>query len=219
MGDPPTHLGSRLTAEEKKLLRQVGTALHSLLQGTLVPVPESDRRDELGILCALANRIGAEIIEARQRDAAQQKELKLKLQELAAAYAQQEQLLETIRALSSPVLHLDDGVLLLPIIGHLTEERSQQVLHTLLEAVVAHKARFVILDVTSAQTDDARTAVMISRAATSIRLLGAELLLSGVSADFAKIAVSKNLTYESIRSFPDLSRALGRLRKPVSFRR
>jgi rsbT co-antagonist protein RsbR len=215
MGDTPNRLTSRLLPEEKTLLRRLGTSLASILQGNLVPVPETERRDELGILAALANRIGREIVTARQRDEAMRKDLEDRLTELRQSYAQQEQLLETIRALSSPLLLVHQGVLLLPVIGHMSVERSQSILSTLLDGIVAHRAHVVILDLTSAVSGDATTSAMICRASKAVRLLGAELILSGVSAEFARIAVAEQFALSSTRSYPALRDALSAARKRV----
>lgn len=215
MGDTPNRLTSRLLPEEKTLLRRLGTSLASILQGNLVPVPETERRDELGILVALANRIGREIVTARQRDEAMRKDLEDRLTELRQSYAQQEQLLETIRALSSPLLLVHQGVLLLPVIGHMSVERSQSILSTLLDGIVAHRAHVVILDLTSAVSGDATTSAMICRASKAVRLLGAELILSGVSAEFARIAVAEQFALSSTRSYPALRDALSAARKRV----
>lgn len=215
MGDTPNRLTSRLLPEEKTLLRRLGTSLASILQGNLVPVPETERRDELGILAALANRIGREIVTARQRDEAMRKDLEDRLTELRQSYAQQEQLLETIRALSSPLLLVHQGVLLLPVIGHMSVERSQSILSTLLDGIVAHRAHVVILDLTSAVSGDATTSAMICRASKAVRLLGAELILSGVSAEFARIAVAEQFALSSTRSYPALRDALSAARRRV----
>lgn len=215
MGDTPNRLTTRLLPEEKTLLRRLGTSLASILQGNLVPVPETERRDELGILASLANRIGREIVTARQRDEAMRKDLEDRLTELRQSYAQQEQLLETIRALSSPLLLVHQGVLLLPVIGHMSVERSQSILSTLLDGIVAHRAHVVILDLTSAVSGDATTSAMICRASKAVRLLGAELILSGVSAEFARIAVAEQFALSSTRSYPALRDALSAARKRV----
>lgn len=195
------------------LLRKLGTALSSILQGTLLRVPETARRDELGILCSIANRIGQEIITTRERDAVLRKDLEAKLEELAASYRNQEQLLRTIRELSAPLLVVHPSVLLLPIIGHMSAERSQDILCSLLDEVVRERAKVVILDVTSAVSGDDMTATMIDRATSAVRLLGAELILSGVSAEFAKMAVQKQIALHTAKSYPELSLAVAAARQ------
>jgi len=219
MTDSNERITSRMNAEKKTLLRKVGTALASILHGTLVEVPETNRRDELGLLCAMANRIGKEILAARKRDTQLQQELEDKLTELKHSYSVQNELLATIQALSSPLLHVHAGVLLVPIIGHMDAERSEAVLETILQGISRVQARVVILDLTSAISGDVSTATMISHAAATVRLLGVELILSGVSADFARVAVKRQLAFDAAHSYRELHSALSAAQKLVSARR
>ena len=201
-------LTSRLAPEERTLLRQIGAALSQILQGQRSPVPESDRRDELGLLAALANRVATEIISARERDAQAHLVLEQKLVELNAAYRQKEQLLATVRALSSPVLHIHPGVILIPLVADIDHERSQQIIMTLLDQVVAVRARVVILDVTGTTAGDPLVAQLLARATTAARLLGAGTILSGMSAQFARLAAENRIDFASIQCRSDLHSAL-----------
>lgn len=206
MSKPP--LTTRLAPEERTLLRQIGAALSQILQGQRSPVPETDRRDELGLLAVIANRVAGEILNARERDARSQQAMEQKLAELSAAYQRQEQLLATIRALSSPALHIHPGVLLIPLVAEIDRERSQQIIMTLLNQVVALRAQVVILDVTGTSADDPLVAEMLARATTAARLLGAQTILSGMSPQFARVATEHRFDVASLRCRSDLHSAL-----------
>lgn len=201
-------LTSRLNAEERLLIRQIGTALIRILQGQLVKVPESERRDELGLLAGIANRVGAEILKTRERDAKARTTLEQTVAELKESYRTQEQLLATIRSLSSPVLNIHPGVVLMPLIAEIDQERGQQIVVTLLDQVVALRAKAVILDLTSAVAGDKRVTELIGRASSATRLLGARIILSGVSPEFARMAVSRAVDLSGVTSRPDLHSAL-----------
>lgn len=201
-------LTSRLNAEERLLIRQIGTALIRILQGQLVKVPESERRDELGLLAGIANRVGAEILKTRERDAKARTALEQTVAELKESYRTQEQLLATIRSLSSPVLHIHPGVVLMPLIAEIDQERGQQIIVTLLEQVVALRAKVVILDLTSAVAGDQRVTELIGRASSATRLLGARIIVSGVSPEFARMAVRRAVDLIGVTSRPDLHSAL-----------
>lgn len=201
-------LTSRLNVEERTLLRQIGAAFLQILQGQLVKVPESERRDELGILAGIANRVATEILKTRARDAKARAALEQKIAELNEAYLTQERLLATIRSLSSPVLHIHPGVVLMPLIAEIDQARSQQILITLLEQVVALRAQVVILDLTSAVAGDPMVPEVIARASNAARLLGARTILSGVSPEFARLAAGRALDLGSVKASPDLHSAL-----------
>lgn len=201
-------LTSRLNAEERTLLRQIGSAFLQILQGQLVKVPESDRRDELGLLAGIANRVATEILKTRERDAKARAALEQKIAELNAAYLTQERLLATIQTLSSPVLHIHPGVVLMPLIAEIDQARGQQIIITLLDQVVALRAQVVILDLTSAVAGDPMVTEVIARASTATRLLGARTILSGVSPEFARMVAGRALDLAGVNARPDLHSAL-----------
>jgi len=95
----------------------------------------------------------------------------------------------TVRALSSPLLPIAEGVVVMPLIGHIDERRAEQVLATLLEGVVEHRARTVIVDVTGVPEIDAQVAHAILQAARAVGLLGAGVILTGMQSAIARTLV------------------------------
>jgi rsbT co-antagonist protein RsbR len=98
-----------------------------------------------------------------------------------------------IEELSTPVITVWDGVLLGPVIGSLSRERADLMTAALLQAVVARQARVVILDVTGARKMDADAVQHLTRAASAVRLMGAECVLTGIGADVARTLVRAGL--------------------------
>lgn len=94
-----------------------------------------------------------------------------------------------IEELSTPVITVWNGVLLGPVIGNLSRERADLMTAAILRAVVARRARVVILDVTGARRMDADAVEHLTRAASAVRLMGAECVLTGISADVARTLV------------------------------
>lgn len=97
---------------------------------------------------------------------------------------------ELIEELSTPVISVAEGVLLGPVVGNLTRERADLMTAALLRAVVERRARVVIIDVTGARSMGADVVQHLTRAAAAIRLMGAECVLTGMSAAFARTLVS-----------------------------
>lgn len=91
-----------------------------------------------------------------------------------------------ILALSTPILEVWQGVLLLPIIGSLDERRGADMLSRLLAAVVSKRATDVIVDLTGAEVVDPRAAEQILKLIASLRLLGARGVLTGIRATAAR---------------------------------
>ncbi|AKT39626.1 PAS domain S-box protein [Chondromyces crocatus] len=95
-----------------------------------------------------------------------------------------------IRELSTPLLPLADEVLALPLIGVIDSARASVVLETLLEGVVAHQASTVLIDVTGVGVVDSHVADALIRTAKAVRLLGAEVVLTGIQPHVAQTLVT-----------------------------
>jgi len=110
-----------------------------------------------------------------------------------AREALQEQIIAAQRAalreLSTPLIPLAEGVVVMPLIGSMDSARASQVMETLLEGVSLHRARFVILDITGLPLVDSQVANVLLQAAQAARLLGAEVLLTGVRPEVAQTLV------------------------------
>lgn len=95
-----------------------------------------------------------------------------------------------IRELSTPLLPLADHVIAMPLIGVIDSGRASAALETLLTGVVAHQASTVVLDVTGVSVVDSQVADAILRAARAVRLLGAEVVLTGLQPHVAQTLVT-----------------------------
>ncbi len=98
---------------------------------------------------------------------------------------QQEEMLE----LSTPVVRLWDGVLVLPIIGTLDSARTQVVMESLLKTVVETNSRIAIIDITGVPTVDTLVAQHLLKTITAARLMGAECIISGIRPQIAQTIV------------------------------
>lgn len=73
----------------------------------------------------------------------------------------------------------------LPLIGKMDGARAQQMIEVLLRGIIEHQAPLAIVDVTGVLVMDHQVADAIGRAARSVRLLGAELVLTGIQPQIA----------------------------------
>jgi rsbT co-antagonist protein RsbR len=94
-----------------------------------------------------------------------------------------------ILELSTPVVKLWDGIVALPLIGALDSERTQVVMETLLEQIVANGASIAIIDITGVPTVDTLVAQHLLKAVAAARLMGAECIISGVRPQIAQTMV------------------------------
>ncbi|UCC31038.1 MAG: STAS domain-containing protein [Phycisphaerales bacterium] len=107
---------------------------------------------------------------------------------------QQEELTE----LSTPVVKLWEGVLLVPLIGTLDSARTGHVMSALLEQIAQTGSAFAILDITGVPSVDTQTAQHLLKTVAATRLMGADCIISGVRPVIAQTIVTLGLTLDVI---------------------
>lgn len=100
--------------------------------------------------------------------------------------------------LLAPMIPISADVLVMPLIGTLDEERLEHVLVTLLQGIPVARARIVILDLTGARNVDAGIAEALLGAARAARLLGVEVVLTGIGAAAAATLVGLGVNLQGI---------------------
>lgn len=126
-------------------------------------------------------------------------------QKLALIERQREALLE----LSTPVIQLWDGILVLPLIGALDRDRSERLTGNLLESITQTRSRQVIIDITGVPSVEESGAAAILRAVRAVQLLGAECSLAGISPGVAQSLIHMESGWSSsLRTFANLQAAL-----------
>ena len=122
--------------------------------------------------------------------------------------ALQQQMIESQRQalieLSTPLIPVARGVLVMPLIGAIDHVRAQLIMETLLAGVVQQRARAVILDITGVRTIDAHVADALLSMARAVRLLGAKAVLTGISSEVAQTLVRLGLDFGDIVTLGDL---------------
>lgn len=117
--------------------------------------------------------------------------------------------------LAIPVVEIWEGVLVLPVVGHINAARADALLERALSAIVERGAREVLVDVTGVPAFDERTAGYFDTLARAVGLLGASCSLVGLSPRAAKALVSSGVgapKWHAAGSLRDgLRNALGRI--------
>ena len=110
----------------------------------------------------------------------------------------------TIQALSTPVLEVYERMLVLPLIGGFDAERSRQLTAQLLASIRQHRARVVVLDLTGMATIDEPVANHLRQTVLAARLLGAEVIFSGISRQVAQILTTIGFTPGEVTTVSNL---------------
>lgn len=134
---------------------------------------------------------------AEAADAALQEKIKLLEQKEAA-----------IIRLGVPIIHVLEGVVVLPLIGELDGARAESMTVALLDAVARMGATHIVLDLTGILALTVETAELLLRVARAVRLLGADILLTGMRADLARTVVTLDVSFQDLRTLPTLKEAV-----------
>ncbi|EGJ50349.1 STAS domain-containing protein [Desulfocurvibacter africanus] len=99
---------------------------------------------------------------------------------------QQEEILE----LSTPVIRIWKGVLSVPLIGTLDSARTQTIMESLLQQIVATESSVAILDISGVPAVDTLVAQHLLKTVSAARLMGAECIISGIRPEIAQTMVN-----------------------------
>ena len=139
-----------------------------------------------------------------QRVADRTADLEGALTDLRASIDEREQLSAAIQELSSPVLPVLEGILVMPLVGAIAGERANLLVRSLLHAIEQHRADFVIMDVTGVPIVDTQVAKALLRAADAARLLGTQTILVGLRPELAQTIVGLGLDLSALVAQADL---------------
>jgi PAS domain S-box-containing protein len=95
----------------------------------------------------------------------------------------------TLAELSTPLIPISDQIVVMPLIGAIDSDRARLVLETLLRGIERSHARVAILDITGVPLVDTQVAKSLLVAAQAVRLLGAQIVLTGIRPEVAQTLV------------------------------
>lgn len=125
---------------------------------------------------------------------------------------------EAIRELSTPVLQVRDRLLLLPIIGVIDTQRARFITENLLQSIRANRARVVVMDVTGVATIDSRVANHILQTVTAARLMGARVIVTGLSSDVAQSLAALGIELSKLTTVGDLQGGIEEAEQYLGYR-
>ena len=111
---------------------------------------------------------------------------------------------DAIRDLSTPVLQVRERLLILPMIGLIDPYRARQLTEQLLRAIRANRAKVVVIDITGVAAMDASVANHMVLTVDSARLLGARVIVTGLSPEIAQTLVNIGVDLGKMNTVGDL---------------
>jgi rsbT co-antagonist protein RsbR len=111
---------------------------------------------------------------------------------------------EAIRLLSTPVLQVRERLLILPMIGLIDPQRARQLTEQLLRGIRTNRAKVVVIDVTGVAALDASVANHLVQTVDAARLLGATVIVTGLSPEIAQTLVNIGVDLARMTTVGDL---------------
>jgi rsbT co-antagonist protein RsbR len=146
----------------------------------------------------IANTVAVSFVEERERVIRQQQ--------------------DAIRELSTPVLQVRERLLILPIIGVLDNQRAAQLTEQLLRGIRTHRAKVVVIDITGVADVDEPVANHLVKTVDASRLMGASVIITGLSAEIAETLVLIGVDLSKMNTIGDLQGGIEEAEKLLGFR-
>ena len=96
----------------------------------------------------------------------------------------------------------------MPLVGKIDARRADRIMGALLAGIVAHQASIVIFDITGAGEIDSTAVDHVVKTARAAGLLGAKVLLVGVSTNVAQVLVELGADLSGIKTLMNLQAGL-----------
>jgi rsbT co-antagonist protein RsbR len=124
---------------------------------------------------------------------------------------------ESIQELPIPVLPFREGMLLVPIIGLIDSLRARLLTEQLLGAVRDNRAKVVVIDITGVQAVDSKVANHMVQTVEAARLMGATVIIAGVSPQIAQTMVTLGIDLGRIATVGDLQSGIERAEELLGY--
>ncbi|HVH32249.1 MAG TPA: STAS domain-containing protein [bacterium] len=125
---------------------------------------------------------------------------------------------EAIRELSTPVLPVRERLLILPIIGIIDPQRARQLTEQLLRGIRVNRARVVVMDITGVPAMDATMANHLVQTVEAARLLGATVIVTGLSPEIAQTLVNIGVDLGKMNTVGDMQGGIEEAERLLGYR-
>jgi len=115
---------------------------------------------------------------------------------------------KAIRELSTPVLQVKPRLLIVPLVGVIDTDRARQVTENVLHSIRMRRARAVVIDVTGVPVVDSKVANHLMQTVNAAGLMGAAVIVTGVSPEIAQTLVTIGAEMRGVRTAGDLEEGI-----------
>jgi rsbT co-antagonist protein RsbR len=125
---------------------------------------------------------------------------------------------DAIRELSTPVLPVREGLLILPIVGVIDPQRARQLTEQLLRGIRANRAKVVVIDITGVPSINSTVANHLVLTVEAARLLGATAIVTGLSPEIAQTLVTIGVDLSKMNTVGDLRGGIEEADRALGFK-
>jgi rsbT co-antagonist protein RsbR len=119
------------------------------------------------------------------------------------------ELKELVNKLSSPIIPVLEGIVVVPLIGKYEEDRADQLLVNTLDRLPAYKASYLVLDLTGMEQEIGPHAVsLIEKIGSAAKLIGTKTILVGISSSLGIEITQSNINLSKFDCFQTLQHGI-----------
>ena len=186
---------------EYHLRKRDGSYRHLLARGIPV-IGEGGRVREWVGTCT-------DITELKQMEGALEKQTKQMKEELGKQAKKMEEALakqakelqerdKAVGKLAAPLVDVWGGIVVVPLSGALDPDRVKRLTESLLEHIAQVRADIIVMDISGIATIDAETAGQVLRAVEAVRLVGSDVIITGIGPEVATTLVDLEVDLSGI---------------------
>lgn len=114
-----------------------------------------------------------------------------------------------VKELSSPIIPVLDGIVVVPLLGTYDEERAEELLIKTLQNLPTHKAKYLVLDLTGLNNNfTQQAAALIEKLGATAGLIGTETILVGISPKMSMVISESGIEISKFDCFQTLQHGI-----------
>lgn len=113
-----------------------------------------------------------------------------------------------LKELSAPLIPVFDKISVMPLIGTIDTERAKLIMENLLQGVIKHESKVVLIDITGVPLVDTMVAHHIIQAVEAVRLVGAQGVIVGIRPEIAQTIVTLGIDLTDIQTMSTLRKGI-----------
>lgn len=119
-----------------------------------------------------------------------------------------EELTSLVKTLSTPVLPVLPGILVIPLVGIFNDERMEDLTQKALFEFVKQRANYLLLDLTAIRGFDEYIVDRLQKLVKAVELVGGKCVLVGISPSFSLQIIQSGIHLKEIPSFSTLEQGV-----------